>query len=190
MFKPFPRGLAAFALAGTLTLSACDSTEPGGGPGEEELITEVTLTLTDSDGNDVTITGSDPEGAGLTFSPASVALQAGTSYTGTIEFDAPGESVTEEIEEEAEEHRIAYSLEPGGVGTVTVTDRESDYTSDDENGGDFVVGLRFRVDVAAGASGSGTMRAILYHFDDEPKTSDTATSDEIDIEVPFPVTVQ
>ena len=33
------------------------------------------------------------------------------------------------------------------------------------------------------------MNAILYHFDDAPKTSSTATSDEIDVEVPFPVTV-
>lgn len=194
MFPPTPlRALLALALLGSLSLTACDSGEPDdGGGGEEELITQVTLTLTPQGGGSaVTISASDPDGdgAGLTFSPSTLTLAPGTTYDGTIELrdTINGEDITEEVEEEAEEHLFRYTLSPASAGTVTITDSESDYGSDDENGGDFAVGLTFQVVTAAGASGTGTMNAILYHFDEGPKTSSTATSDEIDVDVAFPV---
>ena len=34
------------------------------------------------------------------------------------------------------------------------------------------------------------MTAVLYHFDEGPKTSSTATSDEIDVDIAFPVSFQ
>ena len=190
------RGALALALLGSLSLTACDSGEPDDdGAGEEELITQVTLTLTPTTGGaPVTISASDPDGdgAGLTFSPATLALRPGTTYDGTIELrdTINGEDITGEVEEEAEEHLFRYTLTPASAGTVTVTDTESDYTSVNENGGDYAVGLAFRVVTASGASGTGTMNAVLYHFDDGPKTSSTATSDEIDVDVAFPVSFQ
>ena len=195
MFTSTPtRALAALALLGSLSLTACDSGEPDDdGAGEEELITQVTLTLTpQGGGSPLTISASDPDGdgAGLTFSPSTLALAPGTTYDGTIRLrdTVNDEDITEEIEEESEEHLFRYTLTPASAGTVAITDAESDYTSDDENGGDFAVGLTFRVTTAAGASGTGTMNAVLYHFDEGPKTSSTATSDEIDVDVAFPVT--
>ena len=194
MFKTFSRGAVALALLGSLSLTACDSGEPdGGGAGEAELITPVAITLTNADdaSDSVTITASDPDGdgAGLTFSPSSITLRPGATYNGTIDLrdTINNESITEEIEEEAEEHLFRYAFAPASGGTITLTDSESDYGSADENGGDFAVGLTFRAAVASGASGSGTMSAVLYHFDDAPKTSSTATSDEIDIDIAFPV---
>lgn len=191
--NPFTRGALALALLGSLSLTACDSGEPDDdGAGEEELITQVTLTLTPTGGGSaVTISASDPDGdgAGITFSPATLALTPGTTYDGTIELrdTINGEDITEEVEGEAEEHLFRYTLAPASAGTVTITDAESDYTSEDENGGDFAVGLTFRVQTEAGASGTGTMNAVLYHFDEGPKTSSTATSDEIDVDIAFPV---
>ena len=187
--NPFTRGALALALLGSLSLTACDSGEPDDdGAGEEELITQVTLTLTPTGGGSaVTISASDPDGdgAGITFSPATLALTPGTTYDGTIELrdTINGEDITEEVEGEAEEHLFRYTLAPASAGTVTITDAESDYTSEDENGGDFAVGLTFRVQTEAGASGTGTMNAVLYHFDEGP----TATSDEIDVDIAFPV---
>lgn len=190
------RGTAALALLGSLSLTACDSGEPGGGAGEEELITQVEITLTNAtDASDsVTITASDPDGNGadLTFSPARVTLRTGATYEGSIRLrdTVNDEEITEEIEEEAEEHLFRYSFSPASAGTVTITDTESDYTTVDENGGDFAVGLDFRAAVASGAAGNGTLNAVLYHFDEGPKTSSTATSDEIDVDIAFPVVFQ
>mgnify|MGYP000017558532 FL=1 len=186
------RGSLALALLGALTLSACDSGEPDGPPNEEELITQVSLTLTPiGGGSAITIVASDPDGdgAGITFSPSALALSPGTTYNGTIELrdTINAEDITEEVEEEAEEHLFRYTLAPASAGTVTITDTESDYSSEDENGGDFAVGLTFQVTTAAGASGIGTLDAVLYHFDDAPKPSSTATSDEIDVDIAFPV---
>jgi len=193
----FMRGALALTLLASLTLTACDSGEPDdGGGGEEELITQVSITLTNTaDASDsVKITASDPDadGAGITFSPSSVALRPGATYNGTIELldTINDEVISEEIEEEAEFHRFQYTFQPTSAGTVTATDTESDYTTEDENGGDYAVGLAFRVAVASGASGSGTLNAVLYHFDSAPKTSSTATSDEADIDIAFPVTFQ
>ena len=194
MFTPttFTRGAAALALLASL--SACDSGEPGdGGAGEEELITQVQVTLTNTaDASDsVTITASDPDGdgAGITFSPARVALRPGATYDGAIELrdTVNNEDITEEVAEEAEEHLFRYTFQPTSAGTITITDNEDDYTADRANGGNYSVGLAFRAAVAAGASGTGTMTAVLYHFDDAPKTSSTATSDEIDLDIAFPV---
>ena len=183
------RALAAFAILATLP--ACDSGEPDGGAGEEELISQVTLTLTPVGGGAAeTITVDfDASGTNPTFTPARLALAPGTAYDGTIRLldTFNDENITEEIEAEAEEHLFRYALSPSSAGTVTITDSESDYTSEDANGGDFAVGLQFRVTVADGASGDGELTAILYHFDDAPKPSSTATSDEIDVEVDFPV---
>ena len=194
MFTPhLTRGALALALLASFSLTACDSGEPGDdGAGEEELITQVTLTLTPSTGGTpltITATDADGDGAGITFSPLRLALTPGVTYDGTIELrdTINGEDITEEVATEAEEHLFRYALAPASAGTVTLTDSESDYGSTDENGGDFAVGLTFRVATAAAASGNGTLNAVLYHFDEGPKTSSTATSDETDVDVDFPV---
>ena len=188
MFTRVTRGLAATALI--LALPACDSEGDGGDPGEQEFITQVNVMLTPSSGGTTQMLQFDfDEEGNLTDSPDRVTLTPGVTYNGTIQLldTVNDEDITEEIEEEAEEHLFAYSLSPSGAGTVTITDSESDYTTDNENGGDFRVGLEFDLAVASSASGNGTMTAILYHFDDDPKTSSTATSDEIDVEVSVPL---
>ena len=191
---PFHPALSrsAVALALLISLAACDSGEPDPDAGEQELINRVTLTLTNTaDASDVaTITATASDGRVIdTFSPAAIELRPGATYAGSIELrdTINGEDITEEIEEEAEEHLFRYSFQPSSAGSITITDTESDYAGENENGGDFAVGLAFRAAVASGASGSGTLTAVLYHFDEGPKTSSTATSDEIDVDIAFPV---
>ena len=189
--------LAAIALVGAvpLTLTACSSGEPDGpGAGDEELITRVEITLTNADDaqDAVTIVASDPDGdgEGVTFSPAFISLRPGATYDGTIELrdTINDEDITGEVAGEAEEHRFSYAFDPASAGSIELTDRESDYASVDDNGGDYAVGLTFRAAVAGSASGDGALNARLYHFDDTPKTSNTATSDELDVDIEFPVT--
>ena len=190
------RGAAALALL--IALPACSSGEPDdGGAGDEELITQVEVTLTNaSDASDsVTITGTASGGEVIdSFSPSRLTLRSGATYNGSIRLlDTINDvNITDEIEDEAEEHLFRYSFQPTSAGTVTLTDNEDDYTTARENGGNFQVGLEFRAVVNAGASGNGTMNVLLYHFGDEgsPKTSSTATSDEIDVDIAFPVRFQ
>lgn len=190
------RFLTAALVGGlALTTAACDSTEPPTDPGDQELITQVVVTMTNtanaSDVRTITATDADGDGADLIFSPASVTLMPGATYDAILEINdtVNDASITEEIEEESEEHLFAYAFTPSSAGTVTITDRESDYTTQDENGaGDLPVGLRFRMAVAASATGSGTFNATLFHFDDGAvKSSAAATSDERDIDIDFPV---
>ena len=182
-------------LAPLLLLTACDSDDPGGGDGAgpEELITSVVITLTPQGGGSavrLTATDENGDGVGVEYGARGV-LAAGTTYSGTITLrDEPNNvDVNEDVEDEAEAHLFAYGSSVSGV-TVAITDTESDYTDDNNNGGDYAVGLTFDVVVGAGASGTGTLSATLYHFDDGPKTSSTATSDDTDIELAFPISVQ
>ena len=194
MYRPLSKYLT-FALALVLfpvIFTACDSTEPDDeGPGDEELITRVVLTLTGG-GQTVTATANDPDGDGTDFQIDTITLTAGTTYTGSVELadDINGEDITEEIEDEAEEHQFFYTVGGGVAGrvTVTITDSETDYGSN-EVGDDLPVGLAFEIAVTDGGAASGTLRVILSHFDDDPKDGMTM-SDETDIDVTFPVNIQ
>ena len=102
------RAAAILAVGFGLTLSACDSNEPGDdGAGDQEFITQVRITMTNaavaSDVVTLTATDSDGDGAGLVFSPARATLRPGATYTATIALDDTinDESITGEIEAEA-----------------------------------------------------------------------------------------
>lgn len=181
--RPSILTLLFVTILGT-ALTACDSTEPDNdGAGEEELITSVVLTL-QGGGETFTAEASDPDGDGTNFQIETLTIPSGRSYTGSIEVrdDVNDENITEEIEEEADEHQFFF--EPGGADasriTVTVTDT-------DDN--DLPVGLAFSVIVSGDEPGDATLRVILSHFDDEPKDGVTR-SDETDIDVTFPVEIQ
>ncbi len=188
------RTAATLAAVGLVfTASACDSNEPDPGGGDEELITQVVLRFTNAanaaDVQTITAADADGDGAGLVFSPASVRLTPGATYTSAIELNDTinTESISDEVAEEAEDHLFRYAFTPASAGTVTVTDLESQYGTN--TGTDLPVGLAFRVAVASGASGAATFNATLFHFDGGAiKSSATATSDERDIDIDFPVT--
>jgi len=82
------------------------------------------------------------------------------------------------------EHQFFYTV-GGDVAvqeavTITITDQ-------DENS--LPVGLMFTVAVADVGLGTGTLNVVLSHYDDAPKNG-TDRSDETDIDVTFPLTVQ
>ncbi len=176
--------LAAASLA--ITAAACgeSSTAPGG---EQELISRVTLTLTpQAGGAPLTAYIDDPDGNGPQSPTAQVgtlALQAGATYTGTILFEnrleTPPENITEEVEEEADEHRVYYTVSGAGV-TVTTLDTDSQGRP---------LGLSYRV-VAGATAGTGQLRVVLCHYDDAPKVgSSTSCQGDTDIDVIFGYTI-
>lgn len=179
---------AVVLLICALVLAACDSTEPGEDTaGEEEVISNVTITLQNPSDNSTVVAEAVFDEAGVKQSAGTVALAAGASYTGSIDlrnrFD--GENITEEIAEEADEHQFFYVVlgDLSGAVTVTITDA-------DENGRP--VGLEFAVEVTESASGSGDLRVVLGHYDERDK-GDNETVDaipETDIDFTYPVTVE
>ena len=182
--------LAALAL-GALTLAACDSTDPGGGAGEEELFTTVVVTLTPAGGGKpYTFTATDPDGngAGITYAQ-SLPLPAGT-YDGavTLRDDRNGVDMTADVVDERDAHQFFYAFTPtSGASRLTISDRNTD-----ENGLPF--GRTFTATVAAGAAGTGTLRLVLAHYDGvEKRASDTIDSrpgTDTDLDLAYPVALQ
>ena len=173
----------------------CDEDNPSDPGGhEEELITTVRVKLTPQGGGAaIEVTWKDLDGEGGNNPTIdNLTLQAGTTYTGEVtllnEEETPAENVNEEIEREADEHQFFYKVTGAVSGGVTgeITDKESDYAS---HTGTLPVGLKFKVTVTAGTTGSGVFNIALSHYDDSPKNG-TDRSDETDIDVDFPLTIQ
>ena len=184
--RPFVVGLTAMVLM----LAACgdDPNENGGGPGESEVITEVSLTLTpQGGGTPQTATITDPDGNGpLAPEPqeGTLVLAPGASYTGSVTFTdatkSPPEDITEEVEEEAEAHRVFYTVDDAHAATVVVSDLDTD-----DNGAP--LGLTFTLSAAEEtvSGAEGTINVVLSHYDEEPKGSGNVPSDETDVDVTF-----
>ncbi|MCE2899883.1 MAG: type 1 periplasmic binding fold superfamily protein [Gemmatimonas sp.] len=186
MFLIPSRRPLALGSALLLTLAACgdSSTAPGG---ESEVISRVTLTLTPSTGGTaLTAYIDDPDGNGAQAPAAQVgtlALARGVTYTGTVKFEnrlkTPAEDITAEVQAEANEHRVFYTVTGTGV-TITTTDTDSQGRP---------LGVRFTKAVAQNAA-AGTTRVVLCHYDAAPKTAAaTSCTGETDIDLTFAFTI-
>jgi hypothetical protein len=190
MMHPFSTLLRSLALLLSLSLllTACDSTDPGEeGAGEEEVISNVTITLENEADNSTITAEAVFDEAGVVQSTETLTLTAGATYAGTIALRDrfAGENITEEIDEERDEHQFFY-VPQGDVSdafTIAITDTDSN---------DNPVGLEFTVSVADDASGSGDLRVVLGHYDERPKAADETVDDtpETDIDFTYPVTIE
>lgn len=167
----------------TLTVfNACKKDDPKP-ENPEELITTVKLLFTDSAnaGNTATATFADPDGAGgnnpTTFD--TIRLQANKTYYTQIllldESKSPVDTISNEVEEENDEHLFNFSSTAGI--TIAITDFDVNALP---------VGLSSKWKTGAAANGNTTV--ILKH---QPgiKTGDPALG-ETDVEVVFPTRVQ
>lgn len=181
-----------FLLPGLITtiaaLGGCGDDNDNAGAGDAEVISRVTVTLTPT-------TGGATQSAIINFStPTTPEPQAGTlelepgvTYDGTVEFTNafanPAVDITAEVEAEADEHRVFYTVT--GPAGVSIPPASLDL---DPNGAP--LGLTYQVVVAADAvSGAGTIRVALSHYDDQPKGSGQTPSNETDVDVTFAYTV-
>jgi hypothetical protein len=169
-----------FVLTALATLSLVSCKKDDAPDDENELITTVLLTFTSEEGGvsstfawrDLNLSGSP--------SIETINLSAGIAYTLTVsvldETKNPAEDITEEIEEEDDEHQIFFFANPGGLMSL-------DYLDTDKN--DLPVGLKMRV--VAGSTGNGTLRAVLKHA---PGTKDGQfATGSTDFDVIFPVVI-
>lgn len=180
--------LTALVLSVSLLFTACDKDDPVI-PNEEELITTLNYTLTSTDGvESITLSFNDLDGDGGN-EPIIIGgtLTANQTYAGELELlnkaETPEESISEEIEEEDEEHQFFFQ---STVSNLSIT-----YNDQDADGNP--VGLR--TTLTTGDATSGTITIILRH---EPVKSASGVSDgditnaggETDIEVTFQIDVQ
>jgi len=176
----------------TLLFVACSSDDDDAPApvNEEEVITTMIVTLNSPD-QVVTLEYRDLDGTDGPLSAeitVSGALTAGATYTGSIrllnETEDQAENITEEVEEEDDEHQFFYAASPDLNVLV-------EYGNFDGNGNP--LGTMFML--TTGTASSGALTFTLRH---EPDKSGAGVSEgditnaggETDIEVSFEVEVQ
>lgn len=171
-----------------LAFSACGSDDPEP-VNEEELITTVRVTFSNVDLPAVVASFTDLDGPGgedpEIISPN---LMENTTYTVSVEFlnelESPAENITEEVEEEADEHQVFVI--PGAGLNLT-------YAYNDEDGNGNPIGLSGTV--TTGDASTGNLTVTLLH---EPNKSAANVSSgdpanaggETDVTVTFTVNIQ
>ncbi|MCU0356149.1 MAG: hypothetical protein MUE95_01075 [Cyclobacteriaceae bacterium] len=191
---------ACLVLVATMLLMSCgEDPEPAN---EEELITTMRVTLVpQGGGTTVTMEFKDLDGVGanppvFTYSPSTggatpaALLAANKIYNASIvllnETESPAEDITEEIEEEADEHLFCFTPAMSGGATLNIqyADKESDFIT---GGGNRVVGIKSTW--STGNAGSGNVTIVLRH---QPgtKTGACPGTGETDIEVTFALVIQ
>jgi len=152
---------------------------------EEELITTLTAVLTpDSGGTDITLSFKDVDGEGGDAPVVTVSgnLIQNVTYNGVITvLDESGEEVediTEEVEEEDDEHQFFYT----GSSSLNIS---TNYSDSDDDGNP--LGIMFTL--IAGNAGDGTLTFTLRHEPKKPNSGIDDAGGETDIEVTFDITV-
>jgi hypothetical protein len=163
-------------FASFLAVAACGDEDHDHGH-DSEIISTVELTFTpEGDGDAVMAAFTDPDGdGGMSGTADPIALELDTTYTLEIRFlndlADPAVDITEEIEDEAEDHLILISGDgvDGPASTTTAVlvthayaDAESDYGSNDV-GDDLPVGLVNTI-VTGASAGEGELRVMLRHL--------------------------
>lgn len=186
-------------LAFTLVLTACEDDDVPPEENEEEIITDVTLTFTPlGGGSPVVATAQDPDGEG----PQDIAvvdnivLATNTTYELSLDLvnSIANESITEEVEEEDEEHMFFFGwtndlfADPAGDGNIGPDARGDavNYNDQDDNGNPLGLSTTWTTADAA----SGTFRVILKHQPNIKTDQSTSQDGESDIDLSWSITVQ
>jgi len=185
--KHSSRLLALLLVPMALFLTSCDNDDPEP-ENEEELITDVSLAFVPTGGGlTTTMTFTDLDGPGGNAPTVTGGtLAANTTYMATVSFlnAIDGENITEEVEEEDEEHQVFYQPSSGLNLTFSYQDQDANNNP-----------LGIETEMVTGDASSGTLTVILRH---EPDKDAAGVADgdisnaggETDIEVTFDVDIQ
>lgn len=177
--------LTLFALGGILLSSCSDDDENPDVVNEEETITTIIVTLSGGMNGDVILQSQDLDGDGPNppvITATSDSLEGNTTYTGSIEFlnetESPAEDITEEVEEEDDEHQVIYSS-TGSIGSITTTDVDRDGNP---------LGLNF--ELSTNTAGSASLTVTLRHEPTKPNDGTlTGAGGETDATATFNVSI-
>ena len=184
------KNLNNYALIAFIAVSftSCISDDDGDIPvivNEEEIITTVSLTLV-SNTSTIVLTSQDLDGDGPNAPTVTVSgdLRANTIYDGTVQFlnetESPAENITEEVEDESDEHQVFYTPSAGLDAAVT-------YENFDSNSNP----LGTVVTLTTGATaGTGTLTITLRHEPTKPNDGTLSNAGgETDVQVSYPVEI-
>ena len=185
-------------LLGITTLAGCTDNEAPEIENEEEIITDVTLTFApDGGGPAIVASAEDPDGEGPEELAivSDIVLAANTSYTLTLNLENSigGESIAEEVEEEADEHMFFFGwtaglfTDPTGDGNIGANNRADpvNYEDVDDNGEP----LGLETTWTTGEATMGTFRVILKHQPDIKSVASTSNDGESDIDITWGITI-
>lgn len=86
------------------------------------------------------------------------------------------EDLTSEIQEEAENHQIVYSIEPSSLASITYLDKDVN---------NLPIGLESEIKISD--AGNGKFRVVLKHFND---SKNIPSSGSTDVDIQFPIVIQ
>lgn len=191
--------MAVTFVALALFTSCNDDPEPENVP---ELITKATLIFTPiGGGTTVTVNATDPDGEGVQdiVVDGPINLVKNKSYTLTVELinqlanpTDPEYNITEEVEEEGDEHMFFYSWtnnvfsNPAGNGNIDSRADAVNYNDRDKNG--LPLGLSTSWTTRE-APASGSFRIILKHQPDLKSATSSATDGETDLDLTFTINI-
>ena len=178
--------LAILFFAMTILISCNDDDDEIIPVNEEEVITTMTITMTPANGGtNVVLQTRDLDGDGPNPPVITVSgnLATGISYMSKIvllnETEDPAENITEEVEEESDEHQFFYTI-GGGLDATTT------YSNFDGNGNP--LGTEFSLD--AGNASTGTLTFTLRHEPTKPNDGLGDAGGETDISATFNVAIE
>lgn len=184
-----------------LLIAGCESDDPQK-EDTPELITKATLTFTPvGGGTAVTATATDPDGEGVQdiAVDGAINLTAGVNYTLSLslinelaEVTSPEYNITEEVEEEGDEHMFFFAWtgdvfsDPTGNGNIDNRADAVNYEDEDEGG--LPIGIVTSW-TAGAASSSGTFRVVLKHQPDLKTETSGSDTGESDLDIEFEINV-
>ena len=122
--------LYTYAVVALLLFSSCSKDDPIA-VNEEEVITTMIVTLVPSDAStNVTLKTQDLDGDGPNAPVVTVSgdLKASLTYSGSVKFlnetETPAEDITLEVEEEADDHQLFYTVGSGLTMGVASTNND------------------------------------------------------------------
>ena len=191
-------------MATGLCFASCSDDDVPPAENDEEVITDVTLTFTNSaDPTDVvTALAQDPDGEGIEELEVkdAINLKPETTYTLTLQIENKldandPEDITEEIAEEDHEHQFFFSFSndafsnPAGNGNIDTASDPLVYKDEDENGNP--VGLSTTWTTSAAALAAGTFTVRLLHQPDGLKTATSGVEvGDADFDLTFVLNIQ
>lgn len=173
-------------MGALLTTTACGDDDDPGPDDEGEVITTVALSLVpEGKGQDASATISTISGTPVQDGP--LTLKANTVYNATITLSddskTPSVNVTNEINQERDEHLFVYTFTPESGSTATVGVEIKDTDSNNRP-----VGLETTI-MTGPNTGAGKLRVVLKHQPGGLKTGTNTTAGETDVDVNFNVIV-
>ncbi len=164
----------------TLTFMACTPDENK--DNEEEVISKVTLTMTDAAGKATSFVWNDPDGNGAQKATIdNINLAVNTTYTATIKLEnatvSPAENITDEVQKESTAHIFVYTYDQANA-TFEITDKDTAGKP-----------LGIATKVTTKIVGNGKLRVVLKHLPTD-KSNAQNPGGATDVDVEFPVLVK